>query len=566
MSTTTGTTETINVATRLDAMAEVMPAAAAVIQPVPTRDGKYEYRQLSFAELRADTDRIARGLVAMGVKPGMRLVLMVPPSIDFVTLTFALLKSGATLVLIDPGMGRKRILNCLAELNPDGFVGISIVQAIRTFMRRKFPSARLNVTVGRRWFWGGASLADVRRKGDAVSPLPAVQLPAVQLPETGADDPAAIIFTTGSTGPPKGVLYRHGNFDAQVSQLREQYNIEPGGIDLPGFPLFALFNCAMGVTTVIPDMDPTRPAEVDPEKILKIANDCQVTQAFGSPAMWRQVGGYCAKHGKRIPTLRRVFSAGAPVPPPVIADMKKTIADDGELFTPYGATESLPVASISGSEVLDETAAKTNAGAGTCVGRRFSGIDWQVIRPVDGPIVNIDDAEPLAVGEVGELIVRGVVVTTEYVSRTQYNATSKIRDADRFWHRMGDLGYFDESERFWFCGRKAHLVTTPSGPMYPVCCEAMFNIHPAVRRTALVGVGSVGQQRPVLVIEPEDYSNANADQGRQLIEELSKIALADPITEKIETFLLSEALPVDIRHNSKIFREKLAIWAAEKLG
>ena len=553
MSVVTKPFETLNVAARLDAMAGAMPDAVALVEPKSVGGGRYEYKRVTFDELRSDTDRLARGLVAMGVRPGTRLVLMVPPSIEFVTLTFALLKSGATVVLIDPGMGRKRILGCLAELKPEGFISIPIVQAIRTLMRRRFPSAKLNVTVGRRWFWRGETLDTLRRLGQSH-----------ELPQTQPDDPAAIIFTTGSTGPPKGVLYRQRNFDAQVEQLQGQYNIQPGDIDLPGFPLFALFNAAMGVTTVIPDMDPTRPANVDPEKILQIANDCEVTQAFGSPAMWRRVGGYCAEHGRRIPTLRRVFSAGAPVPPSVIADMKHTIHEDGELYTPYGATEALPVASISGSEVLDETAAMTNTGAGTCVGRRFAGIDWQVIRPVDGPITTIDDVESLATGEVGELIVRGQVVTTEYVSRTEHNATSKIDDEGGFWHRMGDLGYFDGSQRFWFCGRKTHLVTTADGPMYPVCCEAMFNVHPAVRRTALVGVGSRGQQQPVLVIEPEDYAAAVVDDGRDLIDEMRKIAVAHPITQPIETFLIREELPVDIRHNSKIFREKLAVWAADK--
>ena len=550
MSVAVETTKVLNVAARLDAMADAMPDAVALVEPRSIGNRNYEYKRVTFAELQQDTDRIARGLVAMGVKKGTRLVLMVPPSIEFVTLTFALLKSGATVVLIDPGMGRRRILDCLAELKPAGFAGIPIVQAIRTLMRRKFPDAKLNVTVGRRWFWGGKTLDSLRKLGKSHD-----------LPQTQPDDHAAIIFTTGSTGPPKGVLYRHRNFDAQVEQLRDQFDIQPGDIDLPGFPLFALFNSAMGVTTVIPDMDPTRPANVDPEKILRIANDCEVTQAFGSPAMWRRFGGYCAKHGRRVATLRRVFSAGAPVPPPVIADMKQAIQEDGELYTPYGATEALPVASISGSEVLDETAARTNTGAGTCVGRRFAGIDWRVIRSVDGPIAAIEQVESLLAGEVGELIVRGEVVTTEYVSRTEHNATSKIDDADGFWHRMGDLGYFDESDRFWFCGRKAHCVSTVEGPMYPVCCEAIFNAHSDVRRTALVGVGPTGQQRPVLVVELD----GNAEHER-IADELREIAAANAATSVIETFLFHEELPVDIRHNSKIFREKLAVWATEELG
>ena len=200
------------------------------------------------------------------------------------------------------------------------------------------------MTVGRRWFWGGVTLDQLRGGpwgGRELAP-------------TTAGQPAAIIFTTGSTGPPKGVLYTHGNFDAQVEQIRDFYGIRPGEVDLPAFPLFGLFNCAMGVTAVIPDMDPSRPAAVDPTKIIEAVTDWNVTQAFGSPAIWDRVGRYCEAHAIRLPTLRRVLSAGAPVPAEVLRRMKACIHPEGDIHTPYGATEALPVASISASEVLGD--------------------------------------------------------------------------------------------------------------------------------------------------------------------------------------------------------------------
>ena len=351
-----------NIAWQLTATAEKLPSACAVAAPRRSRPiGQHAYDQISFQDLDQLTDRLAAGLQAQGVRPGMRIVLLVRPGIDFIALTFALFKTGAVVVLIDPGMGRQHLMNCLQDVQPDGFVAIPIVQLVRSLYRHRFPRSRIHVTVGRRWGWGGVTLSQLSEYAASSFTRTEVQ----------PQDPAAIIFTTGSTGPPKGVLYEHGNFATQVQQLQTNYGIEAGEIDLPGFPLFALFNCAMGVTTVIPDMDPRRPAKVDPQRLVQAIADWQVTQAFGSPAIWNVVGRHCERHQIKLPSLRRILSAGAPVPPHVLQRMMAALPDDGDMHTPYGATESLPVASIAASEVLRETAAATANGAGTCVGRRF---------------------------------------------------------------------------------------------------------------------------------------------------------------------------------------------------
>jgi len=555
---------------RLTAIAEQMPEAVAVVEPLGYGgNGKRRYRHVTFRELAQDSDRIAAGLRELGVAPGTRLALLVRPGIDFVALVFALFKAGAVTILIDPGMGRRNLVRCLADAEPEGFVAIPVVQAVRTLLRGQFPKARHNVTVGRQWFWGGVTLNRLRRR----------PWTGAETAQTAADDPAAIIFTTGSTGPPKGVLYRHGNFDAQVEQIRDFYDIRPGEIDLPGFPMFGLFNAAMGVTSVIPDMDPSRPARVEPKKIIEAIEDWGVTQTFGSPAIWDRVGRYCRQHDIRLPTVRRVLSAGAPVPAEVLRRMKAVIHPDGEIHTPYGATEALPVASISAAEVLGNltvsntaetavphgTADKTRCGAGVCVGRNFPGIQWKVIRIVDGPISSLDRVEELPhseIGElIGELIVQGPVVTKEYCTRVEANAVGKIADGESVWHRMGDTGYLDNDGRFWFCGRVAHRVLTADGPMYPVCCEAIFNSHQSVYRSALVGVGPVGSQRPIIVLELEKGRQAS----ESLLAEIRQLGCDNPLTERIDEFLFHPSFPVDIRHNAKIFREKLAIWAAGNL-
>ena len=547
----------VNVAARLAAMAQTIPDAVAVVEPLGyDRRGKRCYRQISFRELDQDSDRIARGLRDLGARKGTRLALLVRPGIDFISLVFGILKLGAVAILIDPGMGRRNLVHYLAEARPEGFIAGPLVHAVRTLLGRRFAAARWNVTVGRRWFWGGATLT--RLRGGPWS--------GSELAPTAADDPAAIIFTTGSTGPSKRVLYCHGNFDAQVEQIRDFYGIQPGEIDLPGFPLFGLFNCAMGVTAVIPDLDPSHPAQVDPAKIIEAVRDWQVTQAFGSPAIWNRVGRYCQQHGVRLETVRRVLSAGAPVPAEVLQWMKDSIHADGDMHTPYGATEALPVASISAREVLGETAALTRQGAGVCVGHRFPGIDWAVIRIVEGPLASIEQAERLPPGEIGELIVRGAVVTREYVTRREANALGKIVAGHDVWHRMGDSGYLDPQERFWFCGRVAHRVLSSAGPMYPVRCEAIFNQHADVARSALVGIGPAGRQRPVMVLEPRPGRMPVGRRAQEAwLAEMRRLGHTSPLTAAIDDFLLRAAFPVDIRHNAKIFREKLAVWAAGKI-
>jgi len=562
-----------NVADRLRAIAARMPDAVAIATP-GNGDvaGKHAYATCTFRELEADSLALACGLVDLGVRPGQRLVLLVKPGIEFVKLVFALLRTGAVAVLVDPGMGRKHLVNCLAAAEPDGFIAISPAQAVRVALRRRFPHAKLNVTVGRRWFWGGVNYRQLLGRGRGSH---------TKLPDTNANDAAAIIFTSGSTGSPKGVLYTQQMFDTQAAEIERQYGIVPGGADLACFALFGLFNSAMGVTTVFPQMDFSRPASADPRQLLAAANDWQVTQAFASPAVWDRLSEYCLVTGERIPTLRNIFSCGAPVPASVLERTLAMVHPEAEMHTPYGATESLPVATIEAREVLDETAAQTKQGAGVCVGRKFDTIDWRVIRISDEPIATIDDAEELPTGEIGELIVRGPQVSPAYLQpdwtgrlsdqseartgslqpNSVVNQHAKIREGETVWHRIGDVGYLDNQGRFWYCGRKSHRIETGAATLYSECCEAMFNVHSEVRRTALVGVGPRGGQTPVIVYEP---IAANADHD-SISRQLGEIAARFAHTREIRHFVPYSPFPVDVRHNAKINREQLAVVAEQLL-
>jgi acyl-CoA synthetase (AMP-forming)/AMP-acid ligase II len=562
----------LNVADRLTYFAGKMPDAIAVAcvkrptsKQYSTRRGMSgtKYATITFAELDADAIRLAHGLIDWGVPPGARLALLVRPGIEFVTLVFALLRTGAVIVLIDPGLGRRNLIRALAEVQPDGFIAVPAAQCIRGLLQHKFRQAKWNVTVGRHWGWGGLTLPQIRERGDATE--------AAALPETRADDPAAIIFTSGSTGPAKGVLYTQRMFDTQVSEIQSMYAIDPGGVDLSCFPLFALFNSAMGVTTVLPDIDFSRPAAASPLKLLDAAEDWQVTQAFASPAVWKRLSRYCALTGQRIGSLRQVFSCGAPVPADVIEATLECVAPDAHLHTPYGATECLPVATIEAAEILDETSPATDRGEGVCVGRPFGSIEWRVIRITDDPIVTLEAAEELPAGQIGELVVRGPQASPNYMTRTDHNSAAKIECDDGVWHRMGDVGYLDASGRFWYCGRKTHRVDTADGTMFTECVEAVFNTHADVERTALVGVGPRGRQTPVLIVEPTQAmrrrhgSDWSPGEYQGLLHELRALGLRHSNTRQIAHFLLHKNLPVDIRHNAKIFREQLARWAARRV-
>ncbi len=511
------------------------------------------YDEITFGDLEAQTNRLARGFIDGGVKKGDRIALMVPPGIEFVAMVFALFKCGAVVILIDPGMGRKNMLHCLASADPVGMVGIPLAHVVRVMKRWALPLCKKNFVVGK--FFGAKKTSDFDGLDSA----------ALQALDVGREDAAAIIFTTGSTGPPKGVLYRHRIFIEQAQQIRDYFQIQPGTVDVSGFPLFALFNTAMGTTTVFPEMDPTRPADVHPPNIIDAVNKYHADQSFGSPALWNTVSKFCESAEVKLPSVKRILSAGAPVPAHVLRRIKSVIAEDGDAFTPYGATEALPVACNSATVVLEETRTHTDNGGGTCVGSAFETMRWKVIEISDDPISTIEDCRELSQMETGELIVQGVTVTDQYVTSDRGNELHKIKDGDWFWHRMGDVGYLDDSNRFWFCGRKSHRVQAPTGTMFTVTCEAIFNTHPDVYRSALVGLGSVGQQTPVIIVELSDPKNVSANRKLAIVKELKLLAAEHWQTDNIRHVLVHPALPVDIRHNSKIFREKLRPWAAKQL-
>ena len=537
-----------NIASKLERQAVLRPFQRGVVFP-EGRDaqGNVRWTHLSFQDLNQRADEYARGFEAAGIRQGDRVSLLVKPCLEFIPLVFAIFKIGALPVLIDPGMGRKPFLACIEAIAPRALIAEPIVMVLKGLFGRSFSSVEIPITVGRStWWWGGRTLSDCRVAGEA----PFEAFPAKR------DDEAAILFTSGSTGPAKGVTYTHGIFDAQTRHIQQMYDIQPGEVDLACFPLFGLFSMAMGMTVVIPDMDPTKPAQADPDKLVEAIQTQGCTSAFGSPAIWKNVALRCREHGTTLPSLRRILMAGAPVPVWMHEAFREILTEGAELHTPYGATESLPVASIGSHEVLRDTQARTRVGGGSCVGRPAPGIDLSIIRISDAPIPEWSDTLQLSAGEIGEICVRGEVVTHEYKNAPEHTVAAKIQRGQEVCHRIGDLGYLDDQGRLWFCGRKSHRVKTAHGDeMYTVPCEAIFNEHPEVYRSALVGVDGA----PVIVVELEPEAKTSK---AVLTEELLALGRANPLTCAIERVRFHPAFPVDVRHNAKIHRGELARWAA----
>jgi acyl-CoA synthetase (AMP-forming)/AMP-acid ligase II len=540
-------TEACNIAAALPRLARERPDHVAM--RCPGRNGDYR-QQLTYAQLDARSDAIAAGLARRGLARGTRIVVMVRPTPEFFLVMFSLFKAGAVPVLVDPGIDRRALKQCLDEARVDGFIGIPLAMLAKALLGWA-KSARVRITTGTRAWFADATLAAIEGAGSGAGP---------QLVDTQPDDIAAILFTSGSTGVPKGVVYRHRHFVAQVAMLRDAFGIEPGGVDLPTFPPFALFDPALGLTSIIPDMDPTRPARADPRKLLRAIERFGVSQLFGSPALMRVLAG----HGVPLPTVRLVTSAGAPVPADVVARMRELLPADAQFWTPYGATECLPVAVIEGRE-LQATRAATEAGAGTCVGRPVPPNAVRIIGIDDAAIARWSAVRLSPPGEVGEITVAGPTATDSYFNRDAATALAKIRElladgSERVVHRMGDLGYFDGEGRLWFCGRKSQRV----GALSTEQVEPIFDVHPDVRRTALVGIARGDARRPVLCVELLERRQSRS--ARQRIEqELRAIAARHAHLAPVDTFLFHPDFPVDIRHNAKIGREKLAAWAAKQV-
>jgi acyl-coenzyme A synthetase/AMP-(fatty) acid ligase len=534
-----------NLAGYLHLQAGKNPEKPAFLHPEP----------ISFAGLDRKVDQLCYGLAKAGVEKGTRIIMLVNANLDFFILTFALLRMGAIPVLIDPGVGHKVMKRSLAGVEAEVFIGSPLAQLFRLLYRRAFRNIKLVVTVGPRLFWGGY------RYKSLIAPGNQPFIPA----RIGPDDTGGIFFTSGSTGAPKGVIYRNRMFHAQINYFKTHYQWKPEEIDLCTFPLIGLFSVCLGLSVVIADINPAKPASLKPEDIWANLEIFKCTHMFGSPMILRKLAEYGLQNGKRLNYLQRIVTAGAPVPLSLLNQMKEILPDQAVIHAPYGATEALPVTDVRLSELLC-IPSTANFHSGICQGRPLPGINLAIIRITESSIPVMEPAIQVPAGEVGEIAVSGPVVTESYLFNYEADNKTKIRDVSgAVWHRMGDVGRLDEEGRLWFYGRKNHRVEIKGGCLYTIPTEAIFNQIPEVIRSALVGIPGdpSGFDKPVICVQlaPADYWFKRKEIRRMLID----LAIASPETAVIQTFLFRRSFPVDPRHNAKIFREKLRKWAIKRV-
>lgn len=492
----------------------------------------------SFAELHDRVMGVAAGLAELGVRKGDRVALLVPPGVDLIATVYGVWRAGAITVVADRGLGLRGLGRAVRGARVHWVIGPPKALAAARVLRWAPRATR--IVVGRRTAMGAVATLDM--VASSTGPMPDAP---------GPDDAAAVLYTSGATGPAKGVRYRHGPIAAQRKALVETYGITADDRFVAAFAPFALYGPALGIPSTIPDVDVTKPATLTAEALARACASIDATMVFAAPAALANVLETGSAADPRLANVRLVMSAGAPVPVATLRAMSAR-CPAAELHTPYGMTECLPVADISLTEID-----AAGDGAGVCVGRPVPGaevliaeFDFDAGRPVAG----------VGIGTMGEVLVLAPWVSEGYdqLWRTQRDARPTDA-AGRVWHRSGDVGHVDSDGRLWIEGRSVHVVHADSGPITPVPVEVAVEGLDGVGRCAAVGVGPRGCQQLAVVVE-----DARAAEG--LADPALAARVRDVVDAPVAAVLTVRGLPVDIRHNTKIDRSAVAAWAAAVLA
>ena len=484
--------------------------------------------RLSFAGLEDRIATAAARLQNAGVRPGHRVALLVPPGLDLTVAVYACWRAGAVIVVADAGLGLRGLFAALRAAGPDHVIGT----------RSTLAAARLGRLTGRM-----IPVGALRPGGPTAEPVP---------PDPAAE--AAVLFTSGATGPAKGVVYTQAQLAAQIDLVRSTYGLTRGDTLVAAFAPFALYGPALGVGAVVPDMDVTAPGTLTAAALADAVGATEATVVFAAPAALRNVvataGSLAAGQRAALARVRLVMSAGAPVPAALLRQVAEVLPA-AELHTPYGMTEVLPVSDISLPEI--EAA---GPGDGVCVGRPRPGVAVR-LSPLDG-LGRAEGALTTEPGVTGEICVAAAHVKQRY---DRLWALEQASTRNPGWHRTGDVGHLDPEGRLWVEGRLVHVVTSANGPVTPVGVEQAVEARPEVAQAAVVGVGPDGSQAVVAVVVP----SATGSPGPLADAELAA-AVRDAAPVPVAAVLTAGRLPTDIRHNSKIDRAAVARWADRVLA
>jgi acyl-CoA synthetase (AMP-forming)/AMP-acid ligase II len=495
------------------------------------------YQQYTFHELENKIQSAHDYFLQHNVQPGYLVLLIMPMSPKFIANLFGLFRIGAIPILIDPGLPIKKMASALNPTQPTLLIGKKIHLWIAKY-RLKLTSIRRHISP--------PPTKKIYQNLNNHYPTKTENKPHKK--SFDAKSTLAIVFTSGSTGIPKGVTYTHELCKAQLNLLKTAYQLDPGKIDIPLLLNFCLFNPALGIATVLPPINVKAPLKTSLQKLLKILGDKEITHSFGSPIFWKAITTKALKLKKTFSHIQKLFLAGCSAPTGLIENLK-IIFPNAHFEIPYGATEALPLTTLSGTLLCEKQ--KKHPYAGACLGKPLPGI--KII------ILDLSQPCPLSPMTVGEIAASGPIVSQDYDQLPNQNKENKWIDHQQtLWHRMGDVGYIDHEGCIWFLGRKKECCITASQIMYTEPCEAVFLKHPAVQRAALIFIPTKTASIPAMVIEPKQWSTVYLPwKKKAFIRTLQTMALSKAHTSTIQHFFIQRSLPVDIRHNAKIHRLSL---------
>ena len=427
---------------------------------------------LTFGQLGTQLRSVSRALTESGLAPGDRALFALRPSPEAVVLYLSVLRAGGTLVATDLGIGETSFAARVAALKPRFVLSEPILLAasraapLRALLRHlgvgipglaAIPNATF-LTVGRWWPGTPRSLtfARLRDSGSRAS--------SSGRAERCDDDEAFVVFTSGTTDDPKGVVHTHGSLGSMLEIVREHLDARPGDVVFARDLHLVVPALVSGASVVLPPFAP-----FDPARTLATLTRAGVTHVFGVPHHWHMLVDHCERTHQRLPArLRRVLLGAAPVHRPFLERLRDVLAPETRVSCIYGMTEMLPVATVSLEEKVDYR------GPGDLVGRLFPSVTART-------------------DESGELLLRGPNLFRGYLGRPGVDE-----------HATGDLARLGEDGRLVLLGRRKDMLIRGDYNIYPELYEPILESIPGVRRCAIVGVydESIADERVVLAVEP----------------------------------------------------------------